>query len=350
MIEAKETLIGNIASSSSLSGSLNKATEYIDPITQEKAATPTKEQQVIVPDDGYTGLSKVTVEPIPDNYIEPNGTIDITKDGQYNVSQYANANVDFDTSDATAEAGDIASGKTAYTKDGLIEGTGTMAQVIEKGIIINGCDADGYANDVTIAGITKIPQNYFSASGRYSSSTYRGWFSGENAKLKLLGNITSLGNNAFSANPTLTRVEMPDTITSLGTSAFENCTLLTMDKLPESLKTIGTYAFRYCSALNINKIPKNVTSIQQEAFYSCTSLTEITFEGNITNLNYSAIFGGCTNFKKVSFPNNTVVPTLHARAFGSTSYLEVIEVPSALLDTWKTAANWSNYADIIVGI
>ena len=221
---------------------------------------------------------------------------------------------------------------------------------IEKGIIINSFDADGYANDVTIIGMATIPQYYFYTAGRYSNSTNRGWFSGENAKIKIEGNTTSIGNNAFNGNPRLTQVELADTITSIGQSSFENATLLTMDKLPESLEIIGTYAFRYCSALNITTIPKNVTTIQQEAFYSCTSLIEITFEGNITNLNYSSIFGGCTNLKKVSFPNNTSIPTLHAKAFGSTSYLEMIEVPNALLDEWKAATNWSNYADIIVGI
>ena len=40
---------------------------------QEKEAIPTKEQQEIVPDKNYDGLSKVTVNPIPDEYIIPSG-------------------------------------------------------------------------------------------------------------------------------------------------------------------------------------------------------------------------------------------------------------------------------------
>lgn len=35
---------------------------------QEKTAIPTQEQQIILPDSGYSALSKVTVEPIPHNY------------------------------------------------------------------------------------------------------------------------------------------------------------------------------------------------------------------------------------------------------------------------------------------
>ncbi len=37
---------------------------------QTKTATPTKSQQQITPDEGYDGLSSVTVEPIPANYAD----------------------------------------------------------------------------------------------------------------------------------------------------------------------------------------------------------------------------------------------------------------------------------------
>ena len=45
--------------------------------TEEKTVTPTKEKQEVVPKDAEF-LSKVTVNPIPDEYVVVNGVIPIT--------------------------------------------------------------------------------------------------------------------------------------------------------------------------------------------------------------------------------------------------------------------------------
>ena len=79
----------------SIINSLPEAGE--DVTLQEKTVTPTKSQQQVTADSGFTGLKKVTVNAIPSNYIT--------------------------TDDATAVAENILSGKTAYVKGSKVTGT-----------------------------------------------------------------------------------------------------------------------------------------------------------------------------------------------------------------------------------
>ena len=60
---------------------------------QEKEIIPTKNIQNIVADFPFDGLSKVTVNPIPDEYIIPSGEIEITENGDYNVTDKVSARV-----------------------------------------------------------------------------------------------------------------------------------------------------------------------------------------------------------------------------------------------------------------
>lgn len=100
MIDAKQTLTGTINASQSLTGELNKTTEYIQPILQEKEVMPTKEKQKIICDTEYDGLSKVTVNKIPDEYVIPRlSTKTITKNGIYkaiddNLDGYSEVDVE----------------------------------------------------------------------------------------------------------------------------------------------------------------------------------------------------------------------------------------------------------------
>lgn len=55
--------------------------------------TPTKSAQTVTPADGYDGIGKVTVAAIPSDYIVPSGTLTITQNGAYPVTNYASVTV-----------------------------------------------------------------------------------------------------------------------------------------------------------------------------------------------------------------------------------------------------------------
>ena len=63
---------------------------------QQKTISPTPSQRIVLPDEGYSGLSEVTVEPIPNYYVVPTGTLEVNKNGLADVTQYESVNVNVD--------------------------------------------------------------------------------------------------------------------------------------------------------------------------------------------------------------------------------------------------------------
>lgn len=99
---------------------------------QSKTATPTKSQQNLTPDDGYFGLSDVTINAIPDTYQ--------------------------DVSDVTAGAADVLASKLIVTTTGAVAGT-----MVNNGAVsasIDGLEVTEYT----------IPVGYHNGSGKVTLS------------------------------------------------------------------------------------------------------------------------------------------------------------------------------------
>lgn len=57
-----------------------------EPILQDKEVTPTKETQIVTADEGFDGLNSTTVKPIPEEYIIPEGELEIKENNTYDVT------------------------------------------------------------------------------------------------------------------------------------------------------------------------------------------------------------------------------------------------------------------------
>lgn len=193
--------------------------------------------------------------------------------------------------------------------------------------------------------------------------------------------LTRINNTAFNGCSSLTSIEIPASVTTISSYIFKGCisltsitveegntaykddngrALLTIDGknlyayanlsgtsyiIPEGVEKISTYAFYDCDNLTSIEIPEGVSEFGTYAFYG-TGLKSIELPESLTKLSTN-IFNGCLSLTKMTL-NATTPPTLADTNAISTA-TTTIYVPTASLEAYQTATNWSEFADIMVG-
>ena len=76
-------------------------TTNVAPKLDIKTVTPSKDSQVVKPSTGYDGLSQVTINAIPGEYIIPAGELDIYENGSYDVTEKDSVNVNISAASVT---------------------------------------------------------------------------------------------------------------------------------------------------------------------------------------------------------------------------------------------------------
>ena len=110
-------------------------------------------------------------------------------------------------------------------------------------------------------------------------------------------------------------------------------------------KRIEQYAFAHCSKLETIKVPLS-ENVGYFSFYECEKLKEADFPC-VTSVSTYA-FKGCIALKTLILRSGTLATLSGVNALGDTPIEKgkgYIYVPSALIDSYKSATNWTTYAN-----
>ena len=132
---------------------------------------------------------------------------------------------------------------------------------------------------------------------------------------------------------------------------FRECTGLTKVPYESQLDYIGDWCFANCLIQSVN-LP-NVTGIGYSSFFDCKSLVRVDVGVKQRNTLRRDTFNGCSALETCIFRADAFLPMDNTSAFKGTpieSGTGYIYVPSALVDQYKAATNWTVYADQIRAI
>lgn len=211
--------------------------------------------------------------------------------------------------------------------------------------------------DCTSLRLTKLPSKL---SAVYLNTFLR---CGELRLTELPAGITFIGSSAFYGAKNITLKSLPSGVKIIEYDAFLDCSSLQLDKLPDSLCEIGSSAFLNCGKMTISELPPLLKEVREQTFAYCVGINSLALPAGLTRI-YSNAFEGC-HFQKITIPEK--VSRIDADAFAGCkwltsvtllpenppemydanlgSYPDVIYVPSASLEKYRSATGWSQWKD-----
>ena len=135
---------------------------------------------------------------------------------------------------------------------------------------------------------------------------------------------------------------------SNGYRVFQNCKGLIKANFPKltSLSSAQTYWFDGCTNLKDISVPL-LGNLSLRTFASCTSLEKLILP-SVSAINGTYVFEKCSALNTIVLKSNTVATLTNVNAFAGTSIeagTGYIYVPKALIEDYKVATNWINFAE-----
>lgn len=133
-----------------------------------------------------------------------------------------------------------------------------------------------------------------------------------------------------------------DGITGFRMGLFSGSTGLTGIVMPKSVTFVCAGSFNNTGIINL-EIGEGVTRLEDSCFGDCDSLVSVVIPESVTYM--ECPFDYCDNLVKIVV-KATTPPQLSGSFYGCSSLTEII-VPVGCGAAYKSATNWSEYADII---
>lgn len=237
------------------------------------------------------------------------------------------------------------SGGIITPNDGAFLDANGNKLAIVKNIEIKSNDSHNIPAIMTINGkLFEISKNAFSNIDNFWS-------------INLPSSVQVIGEYAFANCKTINEVFISKFITKIPAYCFQNCIgmqvpILSFDENGNSsIIEIGEYAYDGCNALYNIEIPETITKIGKCAFRCQNNENDPLLYINDRNTPLTIGEQAFSNYSKsLNIECRAMIPPAFEENTFENSNITIISVLPELVETYKSADGWSDYADIIEAI
>ncbi len=163
-----------------------------------------------------------------------------------------------------------------------------------------------------------------------------------------LGTTCHSPSSCFFECLSLKGITVPTSCDRINRTMFSRCYNLESISLPRHPVSFDVGVFQSDFSLKYCSVPDNVTKVSNETFYECRILEELSIPDSVSEIG-SCAFYRCYGMKEIYFYTTTPPTLSYTNAFDNIPSDCIIYVPSASLEEYKAATNWSTFADRMVG-